>query len=287
MASTRTIGGNFTIAAGTTLTIAAGRGPTVTGTTSVSGTLSLNVSTTRTSTFNGDIIINSGGTWTGTTASPFTIAGNLQNNGTFTGSNAATSGVYTIDPDGTAGTQAATTCYCDMTTDGGGWTLVLNYLHAGGATPALVTKTTALPLQGSTTLGTDESASATTWGHVSNAYLNSFTFSELRFYGATNAHSRIINFKTTHSGTINYFKTGSGSMTGIASSYTALSGHTAYLPASTASYFTDQGNAAMTEFPFWLGGTYHWGIRGSAYRWEVDDFNNSYNYHTFHQIWIR
>jgi hypothetical protein len=199
----------------------------------------------------------------------------------------ATSGVYKIDSDGTAGAQAATTCYCDMTTDGGGWTLVLNYLHAGGATPALVTKTTALPLQGSTTLGTDESASATTWGHVSNAYLNSFTFSELRFYGATNAHSRIINFKTTHSGTINYFKTGSGSMTGIASSYTALSGHTAYLPASTASYFTDQGNAAMTEFPFWLGGTYHWGIRGSAYRWEVDDFNNSYNYHTFHQIWIR
>ena len=100
LASTRTIGGNFTIAAGTTLTIASGRGPTVTGTTSVSGTLSLGISTSRTSTFNGDIIINSGGTWTGTTASPFTIAGNLQNNGTFTGSSAANTGIYTFSGTG-------------------------------------------------------------------------------------------------------------------------------------------------------------------------------------------
>lgn len=203
----------------------------------------------------------------------------------------STSGVYIIDPDGTAGTQPATTCYCDMTTDGGGWTLVLNYLHAGGTNPALLAKTNTLPLQGSTTLGGDESASLTTWGHVSNSYLNSFTFSELRFYGATNAHTRIINFKTTHPGTISYFKTGTGSMSGINTSYTALSGHTAYLPGSAANYFTNEGNLAMTNFPFWLGGTYHWGIKGGTspnyYRWEVDDFPNNSANSTYHQIWIR
>lgn len=197
-----------------------------------------------------------------------------------------TSGVYTIDPDGT-GALPSISCYCDMDTDGGGWTLVLNYLHKGGTDPLLKTFTSSLPVLGSTVLGTDESASATTWGHVSNSYLSNFSFSELRFYGSTSIHTRIIHFKTSLNTTISYFKTGSGSMTNINTNYTLLSNHSANLPNSARDYFPNEGNLAMTNFPFWLSGTYHWGIKGHNYRWEVDDFNNGSSYNTFHQIWIR
>jgi len=198
---------------------------------------------------------------------------------------AAASGVYTLDPD-CSGPLPAMQCQCDMTTDGGGWTLVLNYLHQGGTNPATTARTTDLPLLGSTTLGTNESGTAF-WGHAAPSLLNTLPFTTVRFYGRTGGHARVLHFKTTHAGTLAYFRSGTGTCNGIQGTFTALAGHTAVLPTGSNGWFTNQGNAAMTEFPYYIAGTNHWGIRGAGTRWEVDDFPNSAANNTHHQIWVR
>jgi hypothetical protein len=164
------------------------------------------------------------------------------------------------------------------------WLLVLNYLHKGGTNPSLVIRST-LPVQKSTVLGTDESNDASAWGHASLALMSSLTFSQIRFYARTSAHSRVINFTTTDSGAISYFKTGAGNAYGIRTNHTLLSGHTANLPAAMNMYHDNSGALAMTDFPFYRSGTYHWGLHNGYGRWEVDDYPNGSNTH--HQIWVK
>ena len=200
----------------------------------------------------------------------------------------AASGVYSIDPDG-SGPLPIMDCQCDMTTTEGGWTLVLNYNHLVNTNPPLKVFSDSLPLQGQTTPGFDESNSVF-WGHADTVLMNAIRFDEVRFYGITTNHDRVIDFRTSNAGTISYFKTGIGSTEGISSDFTPMADHSAFLPAAINMTVSNMGNYAMTAYPLWTGSTYHWYLGGEdpscTQRWEVDDYPCN-TPSTFHQIWVK
>ena len=180
-----------------------------------------------------------------------------------------------------------------MDTDGGGWTLILNYNHKLGTNPSLNIRNQNLPLLGSSSLGVDES-NTKYWGHAGNTLLKDTNFTELRYYSKTSENSRIIHFKTSLNTVINYVKSGKGSMNGIQRNFTPLNGHNANLPANSINFYTGQGDLALTNFPFYftmLRAPYsHFSIKGLGFRWESDSYKDvvtANSVDSYYQAWIR
>ncbi len=176
----------------------------------------------------------------------------------------------------------------DNDTAGGGWLMVLNYVHQGGTNPALQVRSANVPLLNSSALGDDESGTEN-WGHFSNSLAAAIDFTHLRFYGETSGHNRIIHFET-NSGLfttlprgIQYVKSGIGRLDPLTGSE-LYSDHSGNLPAITNQGNQNQGDYALTSSPFrFPAGFYQWNIGGS---WDVDDRVGDVN-NTIHRVWVK
>ncbi|XP_065841195.1 uncharacterized protein [Oscarella lobularis] len=183
------------------------------------------------------------------------------------------SGIYFIQP---PGTPKPFHVYCDMEMDGGGWMLLYAYDHDPKQNNPVIVNLPTHPNGYSHQL-------------LDNLQISREWANELLFYCQTNAHNRVMNFKTSHPGIIETAYDGRlhFSVSDWTQCFTPLKGHTAYLPKATNNIWaTKSSTPGFTDFPFWKGGTYHWGISPDYKRFECDNFDGN-TYSTLHRVWVR
>ena len=141
---------------------------------------------------------------------------------------ASVSGLYSIYPDGT--TLSQTTAYCDMTTDGGGWTKVLGHKitnNTGRAAPA-------------TSVSDGLRLAAIDSGMVSDANLSTLRdqikFSEIRFLCSKPSRGRTLHLKTSNLGVLDWLTRRSNVQPASVGSFTKLGDDTSVLTGDPLSY---------------------------------------------------
>lgn len=201
------------------------------------------------------------------------------------------SGVYKIYLDAKSDARIALDASCDMSEDGGGWTLILNYSHKANTNPALSIRTQDLPIFGADVLGQDESIQAKNWGHAGNALLARFAVKELRFYCRSSQNPKIVHFKSADAACIAAAQSGKGTCLNVKADFVKLSDHSAVLPGAADLAKNDEGNAVLTRDPFTQkanGSNLGWSVSGnSSNSWECDFGSNTFIDDTIHRVWFR
>jgi hypothetical protein len=194
------------------------------------------------------------------------------------------SGVYKIDVDSSVATYGVMSCQCDMSTDGGGWTLVANYVASYADLPLAVSGFTAgptggqipassftnkFPLISANSLGQSEVGNSTNFGcfigvSASTGYNAWYTPTEYRVSGSrsngnTLATAVTANWKTPMTTTMLNNLKNYDLVVQIAATYTPLTGNTASvvpLNGTCCSFYASRqidGNPSSSSYAWWSG----------------------------------
>jgi len=188
---------------------------------------------------------------------------------------AVLSGVYWVDPDAVGDDPFKV--YCDMETDGGGWTMVLAYHNEIGETNGI-------------NPGSDFPLSVYDLTHVDNIQQFGFSSSditEVRLYCDASSHNRVLNYKTTNINVINsiYDNSVIVGCNDLKGSVTHLSGHSSNLPEACTGQMNLAGSYIFGYREPMRSVSYNWLLSGSGYVWGCDDISSDQE--TNHKVFFR
>lgn len=146
-------------------------------------------------------------------------------------------GIYVINPGGNK-----TEVYCDMTTDGGGWTLVGNYAGSSSLVPVVLDR---YPEFNDTMYG-GSNTNTPNEGHVAPGIIDIINPLEIRIYNRNAAG--VSHTKTSNTDAIAYLKTGVGSASSLFEDTDRLDGHTNDWYITNRPAQTDKGDNAMIDY---------------------------------------
>lgn len=191
----------------------------------------------------------------------------------------ASTGIHPLYFDALSPETSSVDGFCDMETDGGGWTLVLAYQHIASENEPLVS-------------GELPTSPSVGYSHASSEQLAEIRVgaTAARFHCSSSGHDRDLHFRIDVPEVLDYLANIAGANDPVwwQAEHTALAGHTAALPATTNNAFANTApQDRLILFPFYALGASHWAVRASGIRWECDDFAGGAQNDTLHQVWFR